>query len=515
VNGGQWLPKLRTFTVFYDPVGSSETNSFDINGTGGSTPVFKLTGGATLNTAATTLFVGHSGNKGAFLVDAGVATFSNVIDVGAGRNATGTVAAEGTLAISNGGSMKANLTAFADNGGRAWGTIGGGSTLTTSSFYVGAGVFNNINASEGTLALASGARVTVTSTALIGYAGGKGFVDISGGTFTANTLDVGYSNAGVPLGNGSISASNGGSISTGNAVVGGFTGIGTVALTGANTRWSNNFSTLVGYAGKSGASFIGIGTGTVSLSNNASFVNTGTLGIGASGRLVLGSGAMLQTGTLDVNAQPANVLWTGGTLKINNGTPIADAAITLNIPNTGTLGGVGNIQRPVIASAGGTLAPGNSVGTISTGALTLESDSTYFVEVDLNGDAADKTQVTGVVNLSGVDNGVGGTLGGAKLEFTLLTGGTPPLPAPRSFILIDNDLADPIAGVFDGLIENTTYARGGVQFSVDYHAGTGNDVAITFTEVPEPAGPLAILGIGSLLIQRRASRRRKHMSTAA
>jgi hypothetical protein len=43
---------------------------------------------------------------------------------------------------------------------------------------------------------------------------------------------------------------------------------------------------------------------------------------------------------------------------------------------------------------------------------------------------------------------------------------------------------------------------------MDYHAGTGNDVAITFTEVPEPTSVGALMVLTALAMRRPTRRSR-------
>ncbi len=63
----------------------------------------------------------------------------------------------------------------------------------------------------------------------------------------------------------------------------------------------------------------------------------------------------------------------------------------------GTLGGNGTYGSLVVN--GGTLAPGNSPGTITTASLTMTAASTYLVQV--TGTISDKTIVTGTANIAG------------------------------------------------------------------------------------------------------------------
>ncbi|WP_163434508.1 hypothetical protein, partial [Escherichia coli] len=68
----------------------------------------------------------------------------------------------------------------------------------------------------------------------------------------------------------------------------------------------------------------------------------------------------------------------GGTLSVNG----SIASSSLLSVNGGTIGGTGTL--PTTQITGGTLAPGNSIGTITVqGNLALSTASTYLVEVAL------------------------------------------------------------------------------------------------------------------------------------
>jgi T5SS/PEP-CTERM-associated repeat protein len=403
--------------------------------------------------------------------------------------------AEGTLNISNGAQLETTSGHGSSPihigylGGKGTVTVdGANSLLTTPDFLLvgAAGYSNNGNTvySEGTLRLSNGAKASA-SDVTVGSAT-NGLIDIGSATLTTNWFTLGAGQYGAThFANGIVNIHDGGWLSSAvDASVGSQKGFGTVMLSGANSTWSNAFLYIgndsTGQADRNGF-------GTVSIDNHAQMTN-GILRVFAGGRLLLSNGATLQTATPNLSGNPTNFIWTGGTLKIMNGTPTTDGLLT--VPNTGTLSGTGNILRSVLVNAGGTLAPGAGVGTISTGALTLSPDSTYFIEVDINANAADKTRVTGTVGLAS-----------SELNFNLLTG-APPLAAPRTYVIIDNDLSDAVVGAFDGLAEDITYHRDGVEFSVNYHGGDGNDVAITFTEVPEPQMSLAVVALAALLLRR-------------
>jgi fibronectin-binding autotransporter adhesin len=505
INGGQLAPKLVSVD-FYSATNTPtpSANSFAISSSSNATTsALSLINGGSFSSAASRLLVGNSGNRGLLNIDASSATLTvGEVVVGIGRTpATGGAAGEGTLSLTNSARLTAPTLYLGRNGGRGTATVDNSTISLSSTLSVGIGTFSGTSnvAAEGSLTIGSGGRVSA-GTVNIASSGAKGYVHVNGGTFNATgTLTVGQ-NAGST---GTVDLSSGTLLSSATNI-GIFTAAGTVTVAGSNSNWSNTGDIAIGNFGLTGGA---AGSGTVSLSNNATLTNTNTLKVwSAGGHLSLDSGATLATGTLDINANvlSSNFTWTGGTLKINKGTAAADAAIALNVPNTGTLGGIGSITRPVTVASGGTLAPGNSAGSITLSSLTLSTGSNYFVEFD----AADfdKTNVTTLPpNLSGVPDGLGGTVGGANLVFTFINGATPALTSP--YVIIDNQTASPVVGVFDGLVEGNTYHRGEVAFSVDYHAGTGsNDVAITFSAVPEPTAGALVVASSALMLMRRRRR---------
>ncbi|MEI9895285.1 MAG: hypothetical protein WDN28_15685 [Chthoniobacter sp.] len=82
---------------------------------------------------------------------------------------------------------------------------------------------------------------------------------------------------------------------------------------------------------------------------------------------------------------------------------MGNTAVTVN--SDGTLGGAGTITGPVTLNSGGTLAPGNSPGTIHTGALVVNAGSNLDYELAtpgvIGGGVNDLTEVTGNLTLDG------------------------------------------------------------------------------------------------------------------
>ncbi len=95
-----------------------------------------------------------------------------------------------------------------------------------------------------------------------------------------------------------------------------------------------------------------------------------------------------------------NNTYSGDTV-INGGLLAVDGSLTSKavVNNSGTLGGNGTVGG-IVANAGGTVAPGNSVGTLtSKGDVVLNNGSALQIEV--NGTAADQLKVNGTTSLLG------------------------------------------------------------------------------------------------------------------
>lgn len=191
------------------------------------------------------------------------------------------------------------------------------------------------------------------------------------------------------------------------------------------------------------------------------------------------SGVNTYTGSTTVNA---------GTLLVSGSISGSTVAV-----NGGTLGGSGGTTGAVTVGALGTLAPGTSIGTLNTGALSLSSGSTFALEINTAAPTTDLVAITGNLSLADADNAV---LTISDLSPTAFTSGT------LTFITY--------TGTWDGdfftyggnvIADNGLLTVGGNSYILDYNAG-GNSVALV--AVPEPNVAVALLGgLGTLLGLRR------------
>jgi autotransporter-associated beta strand protein len=209
-------------------------------------------------------------------------------------------------------------------------------------------------------------------------------------------------------------------------------------------------------------------------------IRNGTLDKRGPGTLVLG-GAHTYAGPTFV---------AGGTLLVNGSL----SGATTTVLHGATLGGSGTLTGVAI-EGGGTLAPGNSTGILTTGDLTLGGSAVLSLEL-ASAAASDRVNVNGSVLFNGP----------AVLVLTL---SYDPLDYADSFTLIANDGSDPIGGRLwhDGieLYEGIEFRAGGQSFLLSYTGGDGND--LTLLAVPEPACALLLLAGLPLLARRRSSSR--------
>jgi autotransporter-associated beta strand protein len=208
-----------------------------------------------------------------------------------------------------------------------------------------------------------------------------------------------------------------------------------------------------------------------------------------------------------VKAESGTVTLTG-TNNFSGSTSVSEGTLLVNGSNTGsgtvtvdsgaTLGGTGSVAGSVNVT--GVLAPGASVGTFSSGALTMDSGSTFAYEATGNGSSgADLMIVDGGLSLTDVSL----DLTGADLGLNIWDVGDK--------ITLISYTGSGITGGFVGFDDNTVYTFGSNQWFFNYddlvagnnfnREATGSNF-VTLTVVPEPSAAL-LGGLGMLLLMRR------------
>jgi parallel beta-helix repeat protein len=199
------------------------------------------------------------------------------------------------------------------------------------------------------------------------------------------------------------------------------------------------------------------------------FNSTG-LGINTSQLFVQNSTSPLQT-IVAANTFDKGVYVDGSTtvgLSIQGFVSAVPAATTINV-----LGGT--YTENVDATGNSvTLAPGaNTSKVVINGSLALDAND--GLAFDVNGAAAgtgyDQWEVAGAVTLGGAASSFGGS-------YAVFTG--------QKIVLVSNDMADVVAGVFAGLSEGATipnFIGSGLPAQISYTGGDGNDVELTILGV--------------------------------
>ncbi len=225
------------------------------------------------------------------------------------------------------------------------------------------------------------------------------------------------------------------------------------------------------------------GNHTVTVANNGT--GSGTVSFGAVGGV--GSLTKVGAGTLNLTAggtYDGGTTVNAGTLLVTNTTGSATGTGTVLVANGATLGGTGTASGAVMIAQGGSVTPGLSIGTLTTGNLTL--NGRYAAEVSTAPDASDRIAVNG--NL---------TLGSTSVLDLPVTNTYAPVSAAAIYTLMTYN------GSLSGQFATTLNMPAG--YLIQY--GTLINGAITLSPVPEPAHILLIAaGAGGLLRWRRGKK---------
>jgi len=243
-------------------------------------------------------------------------------------------------------------------------------------------------------------------------------------------------------------------------------GVGTISfgsLTGAGQIQSGSAGTKTISAGALNlndnfAGTIANGTGTVALTK----IGNGTMSL---------FGANTYTGATTVSSGTLNVV---GSLASGSAVSVASGA---TLRGTGTVGGATTIV------SGGTLKAGisdSSIGTLTFSSTLDTTGATVSLKLNSTNGTFDALSANGV------------TLGNATLSLTELGSGT--LTIGSTFKIVDNTSASSISGTFSGLAEGGTVTVGSNTFTISYIGGTGNDITLTTSAIPEPATYAAAFG---------------------
>ncbi|MGC3959939.1 MAG: autotransporter-associated beta strand repeat-containing protein [Verrucomicrobiota bacterium] len=409
-------------------------------GGNGTTGTLNMSGGTLNKGNNNPMIIGQDGGVGTFNQSAGALDSGNEFWVGQGNGGTG------TYNFSGGTHIVRFWTAIGRGGGNGTVNMTGG-TFTK----VGDGQFIVGDNSTGLFNQSGSSTLSINNELWIGQAGGgTGVFNLTNGTVSIGSwLAVGReSGQGVlNIYGGSMTKSGGGNISithndnahgTVNMYGGAFTNTTSetwVGENGGNTakgEWNMyggtavlgvvhlaNASDVMGQMNLNGGSLTAteISTGNNAAPQRELNFNGGTLAAGANNANFIRnlSAANVQAGGAVINSAGYTIgisqaLLDGGTggglNKTGNGTLNLNGVNTYTgttLVSQGALGGTGTIAGPVSVASGGTLAPGNSIGTLTiNNTLGLAAGSTTAMEISSTGGS---DLVTGATTIT-----YGGTL---------------------------------------------------------------------------------------------------------
>jgi autotransporter-associated beta strand protein len=194
--------------------------------------------------------------------------------------------------------------------------------------------------------------------------------------------------------------------------------------------------------------------------------------------VISGSGSLKKIGRGRLTLTGANT-FTGGTtlgagvLRVENKTGSATGTGSMNV-NGGTLGGSGIISGAVTVGVGsGTgafLAPSGESHQPATltlqSALTFKADGIYTCRLNTRRATADQVLANGVTIESGT-------------QFNFVAAANKRLRPGTVFTVISNTSANPVAGTFANLPDDSTFTVGNNTYQIDYQGGDGNDLTLT------------------------------------
>jgi len=343
--------------------------------------------------------VGNIGSNGGLVVfnRSDAVTFSGVI------SGTGAVMQQGpgTLILTadnsyTGGTTIAAGTLQLGNGGTT-GSVAGNITDNAALVFNRSGAVSFGGVISGTGSLTQAGSGTLTLVANNSYTGGT---TISSGTLVVGNGATAGSITGNVTDNAALTFNRSDTITFGGVISGTGsltkTGAGTLILSGANTYGG-------GTTISSGAVQIGNGGTTGSVAGN--IANNAALAFNRSdnatfANVISGTGSLTKLGAGTLTLSGANIF--SGATTVAAGSLSVTGSISnssVSVANGATLAGTGTVG-PTAIQSGGTLASGNSIGTLTVnGNLSFAPGAIYSVEVSPS--AADRTIASGTASLNG------------------------------------------------------------------------------------------------------------------
>lgn len=342
---------------------------------------------------------GATGFGGAGAIDAGTLTLTGSLGL-----STMTIGNTGqaTLNVNGGGALTSSHATIGTNaGGNGLVTVSGSGSKWTSTgnIYVG-------NGGNGTLNVQNGAVVAAVDGYVSTLTGSTSTLLVSGASAAMNLSGVfiaGYS-AGT---NATVTLSNGGQISGLQGTLGDLAGSsGSMSISGSGSKWSAFVDNSITYSGYLNVGRLGAGSLTISnggtVSGERLYIGND---VGSQGTVTLsGNGSLIQMNSnLYVGSEGT------GTLTLSDGAQISAAAIKVGYLSgaTGTLN-VGAASGQTAAAAGTINTAEIVLGAGASKLVLNHTESNFGLSANITG-AGQLSQLSGTSILTGTNTYTGGT----------------------------------------------------------------------------------------------------------
>jgi T5SS/PEP-CTERM-associated repeat protein len=382
-----------------DVVGGAILNSHSgrLGNAAGYRGVVRLEGAGTQWNMTNALMTGFHGD-GWLDIGSGATVTASDAFVGFQDTSAGVITISGTGAALN---LVNGITVGHDGSGGL--EIGSGGVVTTSSSTIGSGATSNAYANITGI----GAQWYNVDDLSIGMNGSGQMSVLDGGVVISEDGSIGYG-----YGSGDVKVANNGRWTISDRIeVGGF-GTGTLTLASDGVVEVGTEVTIAQQLGSVGV--INIGSELGDPVAWAGYLDTPVLNFGA-GTATLNfhhldtaldfDAAMSGTGTINhyagTTTLSANSSGFSGATSVSGGRLLVNGQLggVVNVLTAGTLGGAGTLAT-LNAGVGGTVAPGNSIGTLSTTNVAFDVGAFYDVEVNAAG-ASDLILASGTATLGG------------------------------------------------------------------------------------------------------------------
>lgn len=391
INGGT-LTSTGTLNTVSASAGASSSRGAQVTLTGGQVLNTGTGGGISVATAG----VSGTGNAAVVITGGTVQTVSTgVMATVSGPNHTGTA----SITMSGGSVLSSSgIALWARQTGKGVAQVEmTGGTVVAANAAVGDGIFASAN--TGTFAVdVSGGTVTGGG----GFGNGVHTSGIAGGTIKIGTGAV------INAGGSGVAIRDGDANRDGIDEIGGNVAITTAGLVNGAILLGGGTDTVSVTGGTINGNITGDGADGLSFNLGAnSFTHGAAYAISGMDSIVMNSGNAQLDGSVAANTLnvKGGTLVLGGSAAIAGLTSVEGGTLavngtlngSVNVLALGRLQGSGTVGSTTVA---GTIAPGNSIGTLSiNGNFAQSSGSTYLAEVDPASSASDLIRVSGAASV--------------------------------------------------------------------------------------------------------------------